>query len=219
MKKRMIACVSVLSVLIGMCGCHSHEFSDATCTQPMKCISCGETQGDTLPHTYMEATCSNPKTCSVCGAVDGVAKGHTVSYGKCGNCDEFVNSQVLYDIIEISDKADADYFFDSDKVVTAVTNNDMYTLYSYGYTIAQEDLDYQRAMIPAHILAGEYPELKTLRELLDKIIYYNVTAPLDTSLSAISNFYDSSTNFTNLRYDFKVELLRLKNEMDLQMNS
>lgn len=36
---------------------HTHDFSDATCTEAPKC-SCGETQGEALGHDYVDGVCS-----------------------------------------------------------------------------------------------------------------------------------------------------------------
>ena len=61
-------------------GCHTHNFSRATCTEPMFCSECGQTQGSPLGHTVVidspakNATCTKDGVtesshCSVCGAV------------------------------------------------------------------------------------------------------------------------------------------------------
>ncbi len=62
---------------------HTHNFSNATCTEPQKC-SCGATSGSALGHTYNEATCTKAETCTRCGVTNGGMLGH--NYTKKGNC-------------------------------------------------------------------------------------------------------------------------------------
>lgn len=56
---------------------HTHTWVGATCTEPEKCSSCGETKGTALGHDWKDATCTAPKTCSRCSATEGEALGHT----------------------------------------------------------------------------------------------------------------------------------------------
>ena len=53
-----------------------HSWNDATCTDPVKCGSCGATEGEALGHSWVDATCTAPKYCSVCEATEGEALGH-----------------------------------------------------------------------------------------------------------------------------------------------
>ena len=61
--------------LYAMWGAHSHDWTDATCTAPKTCKTCGATDGDAPGHSYetetVDPTCSTAgsvtKTCSVCG--------------------------------------------------------------------------------------------------------------------------------------------------------
>ena len=62
---------------------HIHSFSDATCTQPEICETCGETKGTALGHTYSDATCTQPRICKICGEVNGKALGHAYSDATC----------------------------------------------------------------------------------------------------------------------------------------
>ncbi|MBD5509484.1 MAG: hypothetical protein HDR05_15945 [Lachnospiraceae bacterium] len=57
----------------------SHEWVDATCTEPRTCTVGGETEGEALGHTWVEATCEEAKHCSKCGETEGVALGHTLT--------------------------------------------------------------------------------------------------------------------------------------------
>ncbi len=55
----------------------SHNWSDATCTEPKTCTLCKTTEGEALGHTWVDADCVTPKTCSFCAATEGEALGHT----------------------------------------------------------------------------------------------------------------------------------------------
>ena len=68
------------TVLICFCltgCCVSHEWQEATCTEPRTCSKCGKTEGKALGHKWQEATCTSPKTCSVCGQTSGNKLEHT----------------------------------------------------------------------------------------------------------------------------------------------
>lgn len=60
-----------------------HSYSDATCTQPPKCIKCGETCGVALGHNYSSATCKKPATCSRCSETKGTTSEHSYSDATC----------------------------------------------------------------------------------------------------------------------------------------
>lgn len=74
MKKLLTVFLFVMLVFSG-CG-HTHEWKNATCTEPRKCVTCGETEGEALGHKWEEATCVSPKTCSVCGLTEGSPTDH-----------------------------------------------------------------------------------------------------------------------------------------------
>ena len=61
----------------------THNWVEATCTEPKTCSVCGETEGDALGHTWNDATCTVSKTCSVCGETEGNALGHTWNDATC----------------------------------------------------------------------------------------------------------------------------------------
>jgi len=82
--KKIICLVVLLAVMLSVISCgHEHEWEEATCTSPKKCISCGTTEGVALEHSYLLATCTKPKTCSVCNSTEGNALGHTYSKATC----------------------------------------------------------------------------------------------------------------------------------------
>ena len=80
-----IAIIIVLLAILGSCSrsCrmifHTHEWQDATCTEPQTCTICGATEGEALGHDWQEATCTDPETCSRCGETQGEALGHEVA--------------------------------------------------------------------------------------------------------------------------------------------
>lgn len=54
----------------------SHNYSEATCTEPAKCKKCGETKGSSLGHDVKDADCTNESKCKRCGKKIGGANGH-----------------------------------------------------------------------------------------------------------------------------------------------
>lgn len=62
---------------------HSHSWTEATCTTPKLCLSCGETEGSARGHDWMEATCTSPKLCRSCAATEGSAAGHDWMAASC----------------------------------------------------------------------------------------------------------------------------------------
>lgn len=77
MKKRKALIIGTLITGLLTGCCMSHEWKEATCTEPKTCAKCGEIEGEALGHTWVEATCSAPKTCGVCGETEGEPVEHT----------------------------------------------------------------------------------------------------------------------------------------------
>ena len=81
-------------ICINLTGCClSHDWQEATCTQPKTCSKCDKTEGEALGHKWIEATCTAPQTCNVCGATTGEKLGHTPTPGewivdRAATCDE-----------------------------------------------------------------------------------------------------------------------------------
>lgn len=50
-----------------------HSMSDADCTSPSVCRTCGAVEGVPLGHDFAEATFTSPMTCKVCGTTEGNA--------------------------------------------------------------------------------------------------------------------------------------------------
>ena len=64
-----------------------HPYDNACDTT---CNECGYIR--TITHDYADATCTEPKTCSVCGATDDAALGHNydgICDGNCNRCGEY----------------------------------------------------------------------------------------------------------------------------------
>lgn len=80
MNKRLVIGLLAVVMMMALTGCcMSHEWNEATCTAPMTCAKCGETEGEVLAHTWVEATCAEAKHCEVCGATEGEALPHTLT--------------------------------------------------------------------------------------------------------------------------------------------
>lgn len=62
---------------------HTHEYSEATCTQKAACTLCGLEYGELKPHDYSEATCTQKAKCAVCGLETGELKPHTGGTASC----------------------------------------------------------------------------------------------------------------------------------------
>ncbi len=75
-KKKALIISAVVTCLLTGC-CMSHEWKEATCTEPKTCTKCDKTEGEALGHTWVEATCSEAKHCSVCGQTEGEPLAHT----------------------------------------------------------------------------------------------------------------------------------------------
>ena len=58
------------------CGRHTHEWREATCTEPRICAECGETEGKPLGHEWREADCTARRICTRCGETEGEPLGH-----------------------------------------------------------------------------------------------------------------------------------------------
>lgn len=77
MKKRVQLGLLVLVLGVSLSGCClSHEWEEATCTEPEICTKCGETQGEPEGHEWEEATCTQPEICSVCEETQGEPLAH-----------------------------------------------------------------------------------------------------------------------------------------------
>ena len=90
----ILICVAIAGGCIGAIAqfaLHKHNWIRATCLEPMTCLECGETAGQTLAHKWVEASCSEPKHCTECGLTEGDRLAHTLTNATCtepGKCTE-----------------------------------------------------------------------------------------------------------------------------------
>lgn len=112
MKKIVFLIVLILSIITLSGCCLSHDWVEATCTEPKMCTKCEKTEGEPFGHEWIEATCSVSQTCSVCGTTEGDALGHleteyvviseaTVNtVGEkamyCERCNELIDTEQVY---------------------------------------------------------------------------------------------------------------------------
>ena len=62
---------------------HEHVWQAATCTEPEKCLTCGETGAPALGHDWQAADCEHAKTCLRCGKTEGTTLGHDWQAADC----------------------------------------------------------------------------------------------------------------------------------------
>ena len=79
--KMLLLGYAIGCILVG-CQC-KHEWSDATCTSPQKCIHCNITNGDPISHNLSIATCQMPAKCTICGATEGEPLPHSWTAATC----------------------------------------------------------------------------------------------------------------------------------------
>lgn len=59
--------------------------------QTISCTICDYSYTESIPgdHNWSDATCTTPKICATCGAISGSSLGHTTSDGTCSRCGEY----------------------------------------------------------------------------------------------------------------------------------
>lgn len=73
----LILIAALAASVFGGCGqTHTHTWTEATCTAPRTCASCGATEGTALGHDWADATCTMPRTCRRCHVSEGAAPDH-----------------------------------------------------------------------------------------------------------------------------------------------
>ena len=76
-KAAVLSVIIAVSASLLLSGCfHTHEWAEATCTEPRRCTGCEETEGEPLGHDWQDATCTKPRTCKRCGETEGEPLGH-----------------------------------------------------------------------------------------------------------------------------------------------
>ncbi|MBQ6708463.1 MAG: hypothetical protein IJM97_05880 [Clostridia bacterium] len=141
MLKRLVCLLLVICFLFSLCACGcEHQWSDPTCTEPAKCIHCGEVSGDALGHDFAPATCVDPETCTRCGTTGEEAFGHSFSSGYCTDCGsedpEYVdfNRFGFKNMYGMNSWLSIEYYnYSKGFVVSDISYNDIYTFYSNYY--------------------------------------------------------------------------------------
>ncbi len=150
---RKIICFIFLIVIGGMLSgcCLSHEWVDATCTEPKHCVKCGKKEGLSLLHDYAKATCTKPQTCIMCGATTGEPLGHTwvertIGVPKtCSVCGETEGEPIYMEELKFkdlpSDKVYHPMLFISDRLITRLIDETIIVYYDYnGKEVNRVDL-------------------------------------------------------------------------------
>ncbi len=63
-----------------------HNYTPATCTEPMTCTRCNAVSGKANGHKWIQATCYEPRKCKVCHIEEGRPLGHSTDIGRCSRC-------------------------------------------------------------------------------------------------------------------------------------
>ena len=82
--KKLTSLFLALLLLLGLLGCQQ-KMTDATTTAnvtPVPTTTAG------CKHVYADADCTNPKKCILCGNIRGNALGHDYQNGTCARCNE-----------------------------------------------------------------------------------------------------------------------------------
>lgn len=79
--RQCAAALAALGLCLALAGCgggHVHDWVEATCTEPLRCLDCGAVQGELLGHDWAEADCTQGEHCTRCTALRGEPQGHWV---------------------------------------------------------------------------------------------------------------------------------------------
>lgn len=212
--KRSFAVILAVVMMAAATGCgHTHEFTEATCTEPKTCTECGETEGEPLPHSFSDATCTEPKTCTVCGATEGEPLGHSCSIGVCSGCGEFINAEAIFDIID-AEKSASTYWDTANQYVAAA--NDSGTLdgmYENYCSAAEYILTYQSRLIKPINICEKYPALGTLKNKLYAVRNYNISEPRSSGRDDLAAFIEDLIEISTLQSDYAKEMMNWLNKM------
>lgn len=86
MKKYFTSVLFIIISLVILSGCCiKHDWTEATCTEPKKCLNCGATEGEPLGHDWKDADCDHPKRCMRCEETYGEELGHKWVEATCEN--------------------------------------------------------------------------------------------------------------------------------------
>ena len=108
-KAAVLSLIIAVSASLLLSGCfHTHEWAEATCTEPRRWTGCEETEGEPLGHDWQDATCTKPRTCKRCGETEGEPLGHDwldatcTEPRTCKRCGETRGEPLGHDVPELS---------------------------------------------------------------------------------------------------------------------
>lgn len=204
--KRLILVTIILLSFMGVTGCCiKHEWVEATCTEPRKCVKCGETEGEMLGHNWEEASCSKPKTCIVCSETEGVALEHQLTEANyqqpatCTVCSEEVGEVLQPDFEKygIECKAELNKIYDA--MTMCYSDKNITTSPKVVFT------NYRRFESDKEHPAKEGYEWKTI----DVFLFYYDENAWNYGMSnqfCFENYYDIITNDESYKYDENTEV-------------
>ena len=115
MKNRGILCVCFALLICGiLCACgsgeHQHDWTEADCSHPAACKTCGEPKGEPLGHDWTSASCTQPETCRRCGMQGAEALGHSWQETGCTEPDRCLRCGAASEEIRGHEFAPASYY-------------------------------------------------------------------------------------------------------------
>ena len=148
MKKVILTICGAVLLAASLAGCcMKHEWAEATCTEPKKCVKCGETEGVANGHKWKAATCTTPKTCETCGKTEGEALGYTwvdrtmekpKTCSVCGATEgsPIVLKELKYDVVDLN-KYDSILFLPK-TIILASETAEVIDVYDYNQKLLKE---------------------------------------------------------------------------------
>lgn len=170
-----------LPMLFPQMFCTHKLWTNATCTSPRTCKSCGKTEGEPLGHEWEEATCTAPETCQRCGRTKGKPLGHQpgswtkeVDYvdatskeiRECERCGEVVDTR-------------------SKKEITSFVGDGMFSISPEGFI---ERLNEEFSNLPNH------SSMKASYELDDSGIGLELRIKNGSKIAGIGGFFSDSSS-------------------------
>lgn len=195
--KKYVSVICVIGTILALAACgksHTHEWEDATCTEPQKCSKCDETKGEPKGHQFEYVSCTKPKTCSICGETKGKAVGHSVELGKCSKCNEMQGYDIVLEICNVINKGN-DKVTDGTNIISygaATTFEGLYKDACSGVKKFQSaEGDFKKAMD----MCKDYPELSDLKNTLKKAANSTPNKPKSATKDALTTWGNSYSKY------------------------
>lgn len=125
-----------------------------------RCSGCGQTSRsdyDAIGHSYSDASCTTPKTCKTCGKTSGDALGHITGSTKCSRCGTMVFETISYSGNGSTVKSNINLPNGKFKITCTMTSgNSNMTMY-FNYGSSWEDLvfnDYVAGTTEVTVISG-----------------------------------------------------------------